>query len=101
MKTKDWFSRFDLLRLRRQSTALLLVNLFLGAFAAHAQSTFNNTGSAWSTPGNWTPGVVPNAPGATAIFNVPLPGPTLKSVSLTPGGHRPLPWTHRRHAANQ
>src|SRR5689334_2798134 len=28
MKTKDWFSRFDLLRLRRQSTALLLVNLF-------------------------------------------------------------------------
>ena len=29
MKTKDGFSRCDLLRLRRQSTALLLVNLFL------------------------------------------------------------------------
>jgi hypothetical protein len=28
MKTKDWFSRFDLLRLRRQSIALPLVNLF-------------------------------------------------------------------------
>jgi hypothetical protein len=28
MKTKDWFSRFDLLRLRRQSTTLPLVNIF-------------------------------------------------------------------------
>jgi len=37
MKAKDWFSRFDLLRLSRQSVTLLLAEMCLGPFAAHAK----------------------------------------------------------------
>jgi hypothetical protein len=84
MKTKDWFSRFDPLRLRRQGAALLPVNLFfnticgnrriksrrphrvvaallaglcLGVFAAHAQTTQTKGGKGGDTvAGNTIPG---------------------------------------------
>jgi outer membrane autotransporter protein len=52
MQAKDWLSRFDLLRLRRQSAALLLANLFVGVFAAHAQN-----GPFLYVPTNLRPGV--------------------------------------------
>jgi hypothetical protein len=81
--TKERFSRFHLLRLRRQSTTLLLVNLFfkticgnrriksrrpvrvlaallawlsLGPFAAYARDFFWHTpsGGDWGFNGNWS-----------------------------------------------
>ena len=68
MKTKDWFYRFDPLGLRQQSTALLLVNLFLGTLGAHAQNNATwlipNT-SDWNTASNWSP---PTVPTGEAIF---------------------------------
>lgn len=64
MKTKDWFPRFGLLRLRPQCAALLVVNLFLGAFASHAQPVWRGTVSPdWNNPLNWNTNSVPAATG--------------------------------------
>jgi hypothetical protein len=74
MKTKDRFSRFDLLRLRRQSTALLVANLFLGVFAAHAQTWTGSAGiGVWNSNPNWSTGVFPNSSTAVATFTTNPP----------------------------
>src|SRR4029077_20441563 len=88
--TKERFSRFHLLRLRRQSTTLLLVNLFfkricwnsriqsrrpmrvltallawlsLGPLAAHARDFIWHTpsGGLWGDNGNWSGGPHPTS----------------------------------------
>jgi autotransporter-associated beta strand protein len=96
--TKERFSRFHLLRLRRQCTTLLLVNLFLkticgnrriksrrpvrvlaallawlslGPFAAYATDFFWHTpsGGDWGFNGNWSGGPHPETFSDTASFN--------------------------------
>jgi hypothetical protein len=94
MKTKDWFSRFDLVRLRRQNTTLVLVNLFLGVFAAHAQDATwagggGNFSGLWNAHQNWgKPGN--STPTGTAIFVDHTP--TSVTISLT--GEHPNPPTN-------
>jgi hypothetical protein len=64
---KDWLS------LRRQSAALLLVNLFFGAFTAHAQNAkwlAAPTSSDWNTPTNWTPQTVPTGTATFGTSNI-------------------------------
>src|SRR6476619_6993177 len=104
MKTKDWFSRFDILRLRRRSTTLLLVSLFLkticrnhriksrtkskvvatglvaldmmAGVAFGAQSIWvGTTSSDWFTDSNWLNGVPPTA-NDTAVLRTTSPFPT-------------------------
>jgi outer membrane autotransporter protein len=93
----DWFSRFDILHLRRQSTAFLLVNfsykticsnpwiisrrkarvlgallagLCLGGFTAHANPFFwqRDSGGDWFGNGNWSGGPHPTSFSDTATF---------------------------------
>jgi autotransporter-associated beta strand protein len=97
MNAMDWFSRFELLHLRRQSTAFLLVNLFfkticrnrpiksrqkagllaallawlcVGPFAAHANPFFwqRDSGGDWFGNGNWSGGPHPTSFSDTATF---------------------------------
>ena len=108
--TKERFSRFHLLRLRRQSTTLLLVNLFfkticgnrriksrrplrvlaallawlsLGPFAAYATDFFWHTpsGGDWGFNGNWSGGPHPETFSDTASFNE-AGSPPLAPVTL-------------------
>jgi outer membrane autotransporter protein len=62
--SKDWFS------LQLQSVTLLLVNLFLGVFAGHAQTTtwVATSGGNWNATSSWDNGIANNAT-AIAIFN--------------------------------
>ncbi len=47
---------------RNALTALLLGSACLAATPAHSQIAWNgSTSNSWFTPGNWTPGVIPNA----------------------------------------
>jgi hypothetical protein len=101
MKTKDRFSRYDLLRLRWQSTALLLVNLFfkiicnrriksrrpirvvaallaglcLVVFAAHAQTIPTTKGGNGGNAGNQQDLVI-GGTGGTSSAVTPAPSPT-------------------------
>src|SRR6516165_1849330 len=97
--TKEWFCRFHLLRLRRQITILLLVNLFfkaicrsrriksrqpirvlaallawlsVGPFAAHARDFIWHRpgGGLWGDNGNWSGGPHPTSFSDTATFNL-------------------------------
>jgi hypothetical protein len=76
MKTKDWFCSFDLSHLRRQSTTLLLANLFLGIFATRAETdaTWRPPSPAappdWNNPNNWSPRPPTPGPTGTATFDV-------------------------------
>ena len=108
--TEERFSRFHLLRLRRQSTTLLLVNLFfkticwnrriksrrpvrvlaallawlsLGPFAAYATDFFWHTpsGGDWGFDGNWSGGPHPETFSDTASFNE-AGSPPLAPVTL-------------------
>jgi hypothetical protein len=123
--TKEWFSRFhhsrfDQLRLRRQSTPLLLVNLFfktirsnlriksrrpirllaallawlsLGPLAAHATDFIwhSPSGGLWGDNGNWSGGPHPTSSADTATFNAVAGSSPLVTLGPTTGTPSLLP----------
>ncbi len=73
--------------LSRLSLASAAAFLFCNASSTHAE-TFTNLGVTlnWLAPTNWIEGTVPNAVGATAIFNSPLANQSASLVGSSPNG---------------